>query len=270
MLLPAMPPPPVTSFVLDLQQAFPSEVARGADPSLADNGTEERPSHYETTATGILVRNVTLDPSRFIEIQRFDPSMGGGYTVPAYNVVDQRTRIPVTHPLTQSLLYVRGGDRIGIASMNFDLVYNEHGYVVGLIDDVVCQAVIRNYHTYPPLRDCWEHMVLFTLPYRQVANVDGVVSYLETDFLFYTWDDPDTLIVRRIVILQMHKRYNDTYFTTFHPVWLGVIGDYGVIEYSFTYDVDDTHYYWNRYLEAREATIIAEDCYGYTCPISGD
>jgi len=49
-----------------------------------------------------------------------------------------------------------------------------------------------------------------------------------------------------------------------------VIGNYSVIEYSFTYDADDTPYYWNRYLEAREATIIAEDYYGYTCPISGD
>lgn len=181
------PPPPDFTVVRNIQALCNSDIDRGATPFLnvkpAASTANNHTIAYEPTDTGILVRNVTLDPDTVIPIQRFDPEAGGGYTVPAYQMIDQQTGVPIYHPLTRSSLYVHGGDRIGIASMNFDLVYNEHGYVVGLIDDVVCQAVIRNYHTYPPQRDCWEH----TLPYQRVESVESVISYLETDFLFYTW-----------------------------------------------------------------------------------
>lgn len=219
---------------------------------------------YALPTSSIRVRRVTLDPRSTFEIQQFDPTQGG-VTLTAYQVITEATARPVLHPLTNDSLYVRGGDRIGIASMNFDMVYNQRGYVVGLIDDVVCQAVIRNWHKHPPERDCWGDMVLFTEPYQIVAGIEDVAAYLETDFSFYTWEQPDLTMTRRVIILQMRHRYNETLVEVFHPVWLGVIEEDGSVGYSFTYDNEDGYYY-GHYLLAREAAVIREDLYGSDFP----
>ncbi len=249
----------IAIFALSLL-SFPF-AAQAQTPSVPAGPPSLQQETLPSAPVSLLIEHVTLAPNDTLEIEQFDPAAQGSFHLLAYRVVDERSAAPVLHPVSGDALYVRGGDRIGIASMNFDLVYNQHGYIIGLVDDVICQAVIRNRHTYPPSEDCWGSMVLFTLPYRQVAGVEHVSAYLETDFLFYTWDQPERLRTRRIVVLQVLNRYETEQITTFLPVWLALVGEDGSIEYAFTYD-NPEGYFYGRYLAAREAAVLGYDYYG--------
>lgn len=219
------------------------------------------PTPTSQASQHVLIDNVSLNLDERIYVARYEPANNGGYKVEAYQVIDEATGNPIIHPLTSEMVYIHGGDQLGIASMNFDLVYNASGYVVGLVDDVRCQSIHWNNHTNPPSQDCWQSLVLFTEPYRQIEGIHNVLSYLETDFSFYTSLDNSNMINRRVVIMRMYWQHGEQVFESFHVVTLGLVDDEGRMGYRIKYD-NGNDFFYNTYLMVRDAVVINDDYFG--------
>lgn len=216
----------------------------------------------ENSPRGIILRdqdgvvaNTNLDQNETIQIQKYARERGF-YFEEGYNLVDLQGN-SLTNPKNGERLYVRGGDRIGIEAMNFDLIYDETGKIVGLVDDVEGQAVIRNAHTYPPTRDYWGAAVLFEEDYQSVTGVDGVEAILKADFDFYTWprkdeffatESPQELIRRRAYILKAVHNHQDQLVSTYHLIAIASFDASGH-QRTFVYDPDGENW-WNKFQEA--------------------
>lgn len=197
--------------------------------------------------------DTNLNPNETILIQKFEPSRGGEYFEDAYRLIDSVGEKGLKHPKSNLPLYVRGGDRVGIEAMNFDFVYDSEGKIVGLVDDVEGQAVIRNYHTYPPQKDFWGAAVIFDEEYIPIEGVEGIEAILEANFDFYVWarkdeyfenQDPKELIRRRAYIIK------DSQHSTHRLIALSSFDENG---YQRTLHYDTSNYYWwSKFQEAKQ------------------
>jgi hypothetical protein len=233
--------------------------------------TEETPNTNEHNSTseglGIILRdsegnivNAELNPEVTISITRYNPEINGGEEMlDAYQVLDQNTSEPLIHPVSNSFLYIRGGERIGIEAMNFDYVYDQDGRLVGLADDVEGQAVIRNYHTHPPTNDFHGAIVLFDQEYQQSPQPGAVIEILQQDFNFYDWmnkedffntQSDEYLRIRRVYVVKTQQRWGDNIINDYRVIALTTLNDDGGVVRSFHYDTN--YYWWNLFHQAQE------------------